>query len=67
MQIQVRWRWVWVRDTLVYGVLAAALVLLLFALIDWGVGKALGTYDGSQDHRTWGGGKGNPRQASPLK
>ena len=53
-------------DTVSVIVIGLGVALLLYA-INWGVGAVLGTYDGSQDHRTWGGGKGNPRQASPSK
>ena len=45
----------------VWVIVIAVGIVLLFVAIDWGIGAALGTYDVSQDHRTYGGGKGNPR------
>ncbi len=48
-------------DTVSVIVLGLTIGVLLFALFNWGASYVLGTYDGSQDHRTWGGGKGNPR------
>jgi hypothetical protein len=38
--------------------------VVLLALLNLGVSYALGRYDGSQDHRTWGGGP--PRSERPA-